>query len=328
MAEQIEGNNATGVQDPVRNGTTDIKAVLQDQISKFRAENADAPKAEKNESATATAEARTLETPTPDNGKKVDSMQQFRDKEGNVDLAKIEKTNENLAKGTKDKEERIQSLLQRQKELQREFTRKAQEAKTLEKEVQRTDAPSHGDFRTMSPELKKRFLEDVEKDPADAILRLSRMVADSEVRALREELQSLKNERRERSQAESLDSLGQSGNEWVYTAEGEQWFQERFREEPALLQMADPYRSAVRMFRESLPKGAQNGTAQPGKPTPILGSAHAAPPPSSAPTETPVQKLEKLAAKMGEALKLGDIQEAKKIELEMRRANLQIHGSM
>lgn len=219
----------------------------------------------------------------------------FRGKDGQVSEDKILKANEHLEKAIPEKEERLKELLRRHKDLEQKFTRTSQEVRRVEKEVPIDQAPAQ------PVEFRKKFLEDLEKDPVSAIERL----VDVKSQAIRERLEQSELKTRALEQAEELDSLVRNGNEWIYT-EGLGRFEQVFQERPYLRNSPTPYLDAVRFMEPQSPKGAANGSAQPIRTTPILGAGSATPPPSSEPPESKEQAMQKLSEKWKLAAQHGD----------------------
>jgi hypothetical protein len=316
MEPQIQDTNAAPVE-PAKayvSDTNAIKAQLQAEIQAKR-EAANKATVPSVPAATVTTEAPTQTVSTPPVAKapdqtKPDSMQQFRDKDGQVSPEKIEKANEHLQNGIQDRETRIQQLLKLNKELRREHREKSVQVKTLESEP-----PKNGVVLD-----KQAILDRLNNDPVTELEQMIEARVKAAVTPLQEKLSQKEMVERELAMADSLDKIGQKGNPWVYTPEGTTWFEERFQEEPALRQMRDPYAAAIGLFSHLLPSSmARQPDAAPSvRSTPTLGGGHAVPPPSSAPTETPEQQLKKLRSDYDQAMKIRDIKTASELLQKMK----------
>lgn len=255
-----------------------------------------------------------------------DKLSPFRNKEGEVDPQKIEKANESLTRATKDKESRIQELLKINDERKKKFYAASENAAKLRRENEKLEAEPklQPEYRGLTQELKNQFAQDVEKDPVDAIYRMIEMVTDGKTRPFLDEYEKDKASRQNRRQAERLDDLGQSGHDWVYTPEGREWFEDKFKSDPWLLQAPDPFGAAIRQYSESLPKSAQAEAQAQSLGVPVLGGSSAVPPPSSSPTATPEKRLEDLTSDMNLAMSQGDMEGMRKIRSEMEKLKSQI----
>lgn len=221
------------------------------------------------------------------------------DKDGQVSEEKILKANESLEKGIKDKESRLEELLKRNKDLRRKFGDVGQVVKQVES--------------NLSPEeLSRKELEELEKNPVHYI----KGSIKSEIQALRAELEAMKMETVETTQAKELDSLIEQGHSWIHD-EGLQRFEEVFKERPYLLQSRTPYKDAVRFMSDIPLNGAGAVPAQNGRSLPILGGGHAAPPPSQEQPASTEMRMEEMSRKMTSALQHGDKATAARLMREM-----------
>lgn len=258
------------------------------------------------------------EEKTPPPAANKDGLQQFKDKDGNVDQTKIEKANEHLERGIKERDD----LLKRNKDLLSKFTKTSQELAKTNKELQGQGAnitmPEGGHGDNLDEVFLKRVSK-LEENPLvlrDLIREEARALLAKENGEMRSVLDGLQRESLYATRAAELDELVKAGNTWIVT-EGLGRFEKVFEEKPYLLQSQTPYMDALRFMDAT--SGAAPAPAQGGAPTPILGAGSAVPPPSSAPTATKKQKMAELGKQFREALQWSDRQGAAKIMDEMDR---------
>lgn len=310
METQIQGENVAPVEQ--RDYTEDASAIVARLEAEAKAQRAAAstPKVPAVPAMNTATEAPPQREGNPSGAKvpeanKPDSLQQFRDKDGNVDPQRIEKANEHLQESIEDRDTRIQRLLKSNKELMRKFNEKSHEAKAVEGEASRAQQPVLD---------KQARLAHLDRDPVEAVEAIAEIKAREIESRLLERLTAKERADQELTVAENLDRLGQNGHSWIYTQEGSAWFNERFQEEPALLKMRNPYAAAVKMFPELVPSRAQQSDAAPSvRSTPTLGGGRAVPPPSSSPTETPGQQLKSLKAEFALAVQMRDMAKASEV---------------
>lgn len=318
METQIQGNNAVEAQP-----TQDPKSLLEAQIKQFEAQHDVLTGAVKSVPVTAPVDAQTQPVVNPPAEKvppaenKTDSLQQFRDKEGKVDVSKIEKSNEHLQKSIESKESQ---LLRLNKELLQKHTKISQD---LKQQAKPAETPSSFDGETLSPEFKKKLADDFEKDPLEALFRFNRAVAQYEADRKMKPFEPVMNDvtaySKATREAMELDEVAKAGNDWVYNEqEREARFGKVFQQYPQLLQFPEPYKAALR-FMDDVPsqKESAAGHARTGGTTPILGANHAVPPPSSAPTASHEQKLETLSQELHKAMSQRDFVAANAIQKNM-----------
>lgn len=233
---------------------------------------------------------------------KPDPVQQFRDKDGQVSLQKVEQANEHLQKAIDDAEARLQAAIKLNKELRQKHRKVTTEAKSEEKTL---DAKLPEVTANMTPEIKAKFAEMLEKDPVGAIFEITRLGARSEIDPFRRDFEGFREENKDTSLARELDDIGQNGNPWVFTEEGQRLFDAVFQERPWLFQSRTPYKDALRFI--NAPAAPATAAAPAVKSTPILGGGSAVPPPSSAPTETPMDQLKRLKSEFNLALARRDM---------------------
>lgn len=257
-----------------------------------------------------------IKTPPPEPNK--DGLQQFKDKEGNVDPNRIQKANEHLERGIKEKEE----LLKRNRELLQKFTKASQEVSETKKQLGGIGAPTpipEGGGR----DFDQAFLERVsklEEDPLvlrELIRQEARSLLVQENGEMRSMIEGMRQEGIYSQRASELDELIKAGHSWIAT-EGLGRFEKVFEEKPFLLQSPTPYMDALR-FIDASSNGSASAPAQSRQPTPILGSGSAVPPPTSAPTVTKEQKMSDLSKQLHDAMKWHDRQGAARIMAEMTR---------
>jgi hypothetical protein len=283
--------------------------------------NPSAPEAAPAANPTSTPPPATGTTPAPQNadGNK-DSLQQFRDKEGNVDLSKIEKANENLTKAIESKEDRQARLLAINKDLMRKHTKASQEVKATEKELTELGFnPSR-----LTEEDRIKIAKDIEKDAVGTIVKLADELArkrveerlDERIKPMESDWKMDRERKRNDALVDDLDGLVKAGHNWVFSPEGAARFDEVFERRPYLLQSATPYSDAIR-FMNLAPTGEQGSSAPATAKAPILGAMHAAPPPISSTPASPGDALQKLSAEMLDAIGRGELKRAADIKARM-----------
>jgi len=322
MDTQIQDTNAAPVE-PAKDYVEDTNAIVArlEAEAKAKREAATRPTASTTPAATVAMDAPTQTDGTPPVAKapaatKPDSLQQFRDKEGNLDPAKAEQSREHLQKHVEDKEARALAIAKAVSELRKREAKATQEIKAGEKEL----ASALPDLTPgkLSPEIRQKLLSDLEKDPVEAIVNLTAIIAEQRIKPHVQELGSLRGESREKALATELDDIGQNGHPWVYSTEGSKLFDDAFQERPWLLQSRTPYKDALRFI--NAPVAQQPDAAPSVRSTPTLGGGRAVPPPSPTPTETPGQKLSNLKAQFAIAISQErDLEKANKIGLEIKR---------
>lgn len=260
----------------------------------------------------------------PPKKEKTEDLGRFKDKEGIVRDEKIVQSNENLAKEaakaeaeaallkSMSPEQKREYLLTKNKELHAKFTRSRQE---LAKEV-RSVEPSEPTAQPRSrEELKKMFLEHVEKDPFEAIDQYIDFRLKSD--PLRSEFLSQKERLQERDNLSTLERIVDSGNEWILNDAAQVERAKARAEEDGidLSKVRNPY-SVLARYSDS-PQGIANGKAQPGPKTPILSATGAVPPPASDATASLETKANYLSAQMESAIRKGDFRKAKEYETKI-----------
>lgn len=315
MADEIQpGNNEPSriVSDPVAAAKAQLEAFEKQSAGQFP----EVPqRTEPNAAPTVQAKPEVNPPPvTAPDAKKTDGLQQFRNKDGEVDPSLIEKANQHLEKGIQSKEERIKSLLGKNKELMQKFTKTSQEAKQAEAKPPEPVQPIRLD--NLTPELKQKFAEKLQADPVAAILEIGQLAARNEVTPLASEWQNTKQDRIDRRMAEELDSLVDQGHSWIQT-EGLERFEKVFQQKPYLRQSETPYSDALRFMDVPQGNGTQPGQAQPGPKTPILGSNTGVPPSSfQAPVSTE-QSMNNLSTQITLALQRGDRKSAMEYQKQL-----------
>lgn len=252
------------------------------------------------------------ETPPPAppaEATKVDSLQQFKDKEGNVSEEKILKANEHLKKGIK---ERTEKLLAENKALREKFRQAGVQVNSSEKksfELPIDDLPK----TALPPDLKNKILEGLEKDPVETILSLVNGVSQQAIAPVIKDTEAMKRDHEQGKTMRELDDLISEGHDWIAT-EGLGRFDAVFRENPWILNSPNPYKAAVRFMD---PPERQPTQAQVGAKTPILGANRAVPPPSQVPPVSPEQESANLSIALRTALREKDWAKAAEIEKQM-----------
>ncbi|MBK7804292.1 MAG: hypothetical protein IPJ55_16850 [Chloracidobacterium sp.] len=244
------------------------------------------------------------------------SVQKYKDSDGKLDLAKVEKSNEHLMRGIESREEK---LLKLNRELQKKFHHVGQELAAKSSEMPEADPIEFTD------EGKKRIIADMGLDPndvtsqklLDSIVKISRTVARRETEPFAKDVRHITEVTQETRSLKELDDLVKEGNEWIIT-EGTSRFDKVLEERPYLRQSRTPYRDALR-FMELQRLDNQPTQARVGAQTPILGASQTVPPPSTLPPSTPEQDIESLSLSLRSAMTEKNFQKAKEIEAQMDR---------
>lgn len=159
----------------------------------------------------------------------------------------------------------------------------------------------------LTPEFKKQIMEQIEKDPVEAIIALSKLSAQQELNPRLSKFEAIEKQVDETRAARELDSLISKGHDWIAT-EGLGRFEVVFKERPYLLQSPTPYADAVRFL--DVPT-TQPPAPQVGAKTPILGATRAVPPPSNLPPVSIENETERHALELEAAAKIKDPQARK-----------------
>lgn len=313
MPDQIEGGSV-----PAIDRNSELAALRADV--KQQEDTARSAMEAKDQAPEQTADTKTQakpENPTPENpeGKDNQKPSQPKDKSGDVSEEQIQKDTEHLKADLAKKEARKAELLQQYKDLQRQYTPVAQEVKKLEKEVQAQAPSQQVDRRDIPMEFRKKFTEDLEKDPVEAIVKVVEAITDGRLDGFRRETgidrfrESMEDQKRDRE----LDVLAKEGHTWIHE-EGLERFVEVFKEKPYLLNSNEPFRDAIGILsmQGKLPSKGNGQSPAQGPRTPTLSSSGSFPPPTS-PADTLESSYAALDSQYDRAIKRGDIREAKKI---------------
>ena len=259
---------------------------------------------------------------------KADSLQKFRDKDGQVSEDKLLKSNEHLEKGIAEKEkllamskdERVALLAQRNKELNKKFTQAAMEV--AKDKPQAVPSPFEGVIPDeLTPDIKKNLLERLEKGEVIEVMAqvakaYGHMAADQKVSQRMQKWEKAESEMAEKESGKQIDSLVDKGHTWILT-EGMGRFEAVFQEHPEIRNLKDPFRAAIG-YMDDLPiNGSASSAAHGRKSTPILGANGAVPPPSSGPSSSPELEMQALSASLRIALQRGNRAEMSKIQAQM-----------
>ena len=247
---------------------------------------------------------------------KPERVQKFKDSDGKLDLAKIEKSNEHLQRGIESREEK---LLKLNRELQKKFTATSQEL------AAKGNATPEADSIEFTDEGKRKIIADMGLDPNDAtsqklidsVVKIARTVARRETEPFVKDVRHITEVTQESRSLKELDDLVREGNDWIIT-EGTTRFDKVLEERPYLRQSRTPYRDALR-FMELPRQDSQPANARVGAQTPILGASQTVPPPSTLPPSTPEQDIETLSVELRYAVSEKNFQKAKEIEAQMDR---------
>lgn len=169
----------------------------------------------------------------------------------------------------------------------------------------------------LSPEFKQKFVADLEKDPVEALVRLSRAISRQEVMPIKSKFEATEAAQLEADRLSSLDRLAKEGHEWLKTGDGLRKMETALSENPELWKTKDPYRAALGFIPDLPSKTGQRGPAQSTGLTPMLGASGAVPPSVSAPAVSKMAKLESLNEAVGLAQSRGQWDQAKKLLAEM-----------
>ena len=247
---------------------------------------------------------------------KPESVQKFKDSDGKLDLAKIEKSNEHLQRGIESREEK---LLKLNRELQKKFTATSQEL------AAKSNVTPEAEPIEFTDEGKRKIIADMGLDPNDAtsqklidsVVKIARTVARRETEPFVKDVRHITEVTQETRSLKELDDLVKEGNDWIIS-EGNTRFDKVLEERPYLRQSKTPYRDALRFMELPRPDN-QPTQARVGAQTPILGASQTVPPPSTLPPSTPEQDIESLSLSLRSAMSEKNFQKAKEIEAQMDR---------
>lgn len=310
MPDEIKGENA-----PKVDRSAELAAlradVSQQEASARSAKEADGQPTEQTADTKTQAPPETSQPENPGEEKKP-AQSQPKDKSGEVSEEQIQKDTEHLKADLAKKEARKAELLEQYKGLQRQYTPVAQEVKRLEKEVQSQATQQQGDRTEIPADFRKKFTEDLEKDPVEAIVKIVGAITDGRLNGFRQETgidkfrESMEDQKRDRE----LDTLAKQGHSWIHE-EGLERFVGVFKERPYLLNSNTPFADAIR-FMEGLPSKGNGQSPAQGPRTPTLSSSGSLPPPTS-PADTLESSYASLDTQYDRAMKRGDVREAKKL---------------
>lgn len=244
---------------------------------------------------------------------KPEHVQKFKNPDGSLNDDKVIKSNEHLKMGIEEKQAK---LLKLNRELTQKFTKVSQELS--EKNNEKKNADEELDFSKPSEEVKKKILADLEADPIETILRLSRTGAKQVTEPIIKKVDAMSDRSSEEGKLKELDSLVDKGHGWILE-EGTSRFESVFAERPYLLQSKTPYADALLFM--NIPA---SGTDIPkvthlGQKTPIIGASQTVPPPSSAPPLTTENQLEVISNQIKRAIADRDFDRAKELSAQQDR---------
>ncbi len=323
MSDVIVTPVNTGAPRPV---VTDTLAALKARISAAESSPAPIPANGTAPTDASPEQAQTI-IPTPEakapEVDKVDGVQKFRDKDGQVSEDKLLKSNEHLEKAIAEKEkllsmsreERQAHLLKQNKELNKKFTQMSQEVAK-----DRPTAPAQPFDGVVpdeiSPETKRILLDRIEKgEVLEVMAQLAKGYGSLAAGQRMAKLDRFEAELAETNAAKQLDGLVEKGHTWIVT-DGLGRFDSVFQEHPELRQLKDPYRAALG-YMDDLPTNGTAPVPAQHRGTPILGGSSAVPPPRSAPLTSPEQEMDQLSANLKVMLQRGNRAEATKIQAQM-----------
>lgn len=174
-------------------------------------------------------------------------------------------------------------------------------------------SPGLGD---LSPEAEQRFLSDLEKAPAKALVSLIREISRDEINPIRSKVEAADFEKQEVAKLAGLDRLASEGHEWLKTQDGLRKMETALTENPELWNTRDPYRAALGFISDIPSKAGQRGQAQAVGLTPILGSGSALPTTASVPAVSKVEKLQGLVSEIEKSLARGNVKRAQELQAQ------------
>lgn len=246
---------------------------------------------------------------------KQSNLQKFKNADGTLNLDKVEKSNEHLKRGIESREEK---LLKLNRELQKKFTVTSQELSAKSNEI--PDVAS----LVFTDEGKKKILEDMEKDPIEAIMKMARTVARDETSRIAKDIAPIRDQIRESANSKELDVLVSEGHDWLLDENArnsmfDNLFLARPELRPFISNSRTPYRDALRFMEIPRSGDGQPTQAHVGSKTPIISASQAISPPSSSPPSTPERELANLNAELKKSLKDHDRKRAQEIEAQLDR---------
>ncbi len=293
-------DDITGASTPKVDRNAELAAlradVSQQEASARSAQDAEVQPPEQNADTKTQALPETSQPEKPGEEKKP-AQSQPKDKSGDVSEEQIQKDTEHLKADLAKKEARKAELLAQYKDMQRQYTPVAQE---------------QGERRIIPVEFRKKFTEDLDKDPVEALVNYVEIAVDQRLNGFRQESgidkfrESMEDQKRDRE----LDTLAKQGHTWIHE-EGLERFVGVFKERPYLLNSNTPFADAIR-FMEGLPSKGNGQSPAQGPRTPTLSSSGSLPPPTS-PADTLESSYASLDNQYDRAIKRGDVREARKI---------------
>jgi hypothetical protein len=206
--------------------------------------------------------------PAAEVDKALEVPEQFKDKDGNLDVEKLNKSKQHLELSLEEKRKSIEEY----KAKQREFTQVSVEVAKVK------DAAPLSDV-----DLEKEVEANLEKNPANAVIDAARKIVQKEL-ASRERARA--QEQQQEQWLVKLDSYGVE-NPWIYSEAGKAAINEVLGKDPELFKTSDPYGYALAKvdktkFQAGQTAGNPNATPTASAPrTPILSGNRAVPPPVS-----------------------------------------------
>ena len=243
----------------------------------------------------------------------IESPQQFKGTDGKLDEEKIQKSNEHLRMGI---EERQAKLIKLNKDLREKFRESGTELNTEQVKAEQESSIAELLKGKLTPEIKKRIAEEIENDPVEGFLTMSRLAARQELNPHIGKIESMEKSYVERRELKELDTLINEGHDWIIS-EGLGRFEQAFNDRPWLRQSKTPYADALRFINTP---GHAPSQAHVGPTTPILGSSRAVPPASATPSVSPDQSLADLSNSLRIAIRNKDMAKAAELEAKMDMA--------
>lgn len=175
-----------------------------------------------------------------------------------------------------------------------------------------TEAPG-----VLTPESRKQFASDVDKDPVYGIEKLVVSIIQREIGPIKSKVDATEAEKIEASRIANLERLVSEGHDWLKTPDGIRKMEAALSANPELWKTRDPYRAAMGFIPDIPSKAGQRGSAQSTGLTPILGASGAMPPAVSTPAVSKAEKLEGLMKEVQLLQSRGNWPEANKKLAEM-----------
>lgn len=179
-------------------------------------------------------------------------------------------------------------------------------------------AEPEAELRTLSPEWKKKVVEESEKDFPEAIVKVVREVLRGELNPIKSKLQAADAAKVDEVVAKSLQAMVDAGDDWIAGPDGPDQFAAVFDAHPELDKLPPEIKyQAARSFINIPSKASQRGPAQTTGLTPMLGAGGAVPPVVSTQAVSTAEKLITMQAQLETFQKRGQWDQVNKMLAEM-----------